>query len=351
MDLDLPESFEQLDPSGMRRLLRRFPHLCREGWRIGRDTRLPERQRQVKTALVAGMGASNIVGEMLSALLAHQGDLPVSVWHDYGLPPGLAGDTLVVLSSYSGNTEETLSAYEAAKARGLPMVALTSGGKLRDQAASDGVPIVPIDVKAVPRATVGYSLCALLGMFQQAGLIGEQTAAMTEAIEELFAHVNDLDENSAVADNPAKELAQEVRGKVPVIYGGGFLAPVAQRWKTQLNENSKAWAFFEELPEAGHNAVAGFNFPPGIDEGVYVVLLHSSLLPELIRKRLAIIAQLLDQSGVSHKTVSGRGKTALAQQLTITLHGDYLSYYLALLYETDPAPVPNIDYLKQRLVG
>ncbi len=351
MNLDLPETYEQLDPASMRRLLRRFPHLCREGWRVGRESKLPEGYRQVKGALVAGMGASAIAGEMLSAFLAGQGELHIAVWRDYGLPPSLSADTLVIVSSYSGDTEETLSTLAAALERGLPTIALTGGGKLRDAAAAAKVPIVPIDVKAQPRSTLGYSLCALLGLLQTAGLVSDHTVAMTEVIEELFGQVNDLDENALAAENPAKQLAQELEGKIPIIYGGGFLAPVARRWKTQFNENSKAWAFFEELPEAGHNAVVGFNFPPGSDEGVYVVMLYSPLLSEQTRRRLAIIAELLDHSGVDHKTISGRGKSTLVQQLTATLYGDYVSYYLALLYETDPSPVANIDYLKKRLAG
>ncbi|MSQ33336.1 MAG: bifunctional phosphoglucose/phosphomannose isomerase [Dehalococcoidia bacterium] len=351
MNLDLPETYEKLDRASMRRLLRRFPHLCREGWRVGRESKLPESHRRVKRAVVAGMGASAIAGEMLSVFLAGQGEMPIAVWRDYGLPPSLSADTLVIASSYSGETEETLSVLAAALERGLPTIVLTGGGKLRDAAAAAGVPIVPIDVKAQPRSTLGYSLCALVGLLQTAGLVSDQTAAMTEAIDELLREVNDLDENALAAENPAKELARELQGKIPIIYGGGILAPVARRWKTQFNENSKAWAFFEELPEAGHNAVVGFNFPPGSDERVYVVMLYSPLLPEHTRRRLAIIAEFLDRTGVEHKTVSARGKSAVVQQLTATLYGDYVSYYLALLYETDPSPVANIDYLKQRLTG
>ncbi|MBI3953496.1 MAG: bifunctional phosphoglucose/phosphomannose isomerase [Chloroflexi bacterium] len=349
MDLDRPEVYERLDPSGMRRLLRRFPHLCREGWRVGRETVLPEGMRRVERVLVAGMGGSAIAGEMLRALLLSQIERPIAVWRDYGLPPAVSSDTLVIVSSYSGNTGEALSSFAAARERGLPTLVLTGGGELREEAASHGVPVLPIDVKSQPRATVGYSLCALLGLLQTAGLVGDQTAAMTESIDQLLAQVNDLDENAALADNPAKELAQELQGKVPVIYGGGFLAPVARRWKNQFNENSKAWAFFEELPEARHNAVAGFNFPPGSDEGLYVILLYSPLLAEQTRKSLAVIAELLDRTGVEHKTVSGRGQGDLAQQLTASLYGDYVSYYLALLYETDPTPIANIEHLKARL--
>jgi glucose/mannose-6-phosphate isomerase len=349
MVLDRPDIYERLDPSGMRKLLRRFPHLCREGWRVGRDTALPPDLRKAQRVLVAGVGGSAIAGEMLGALLNARGGLPVTVWRDYGLPPGVGTDTLVVVCSYSGQTAEALASFEAAVERGLPTLAITGGGTLRETAIARKLPIIPVDVKSQPRATVGYSICALLGLLQTAGLVGDQTAAMSEALEELLALVNDLDENAAQADNPAKGLAQEIRGKVPVICGGGFLAPVARRWKTQLNENAKAWAFFEVLPEAGHNAVAGINFPPGSDDNLYVVLLHSSLLPAAIVKGLAVVAELLDRTGVEHKTVSGRGKSDLAQQLTASLYGDYVSYYLALLYETDPTLVANIEYMKARL--
>ncbi len=147
----------------------------------------------------------------------------------------------------------------------------------------------------------------------------------------------------------AKQLAARLHGRLPVIYGAGALAEVARRWKTQFNENSKAWAFHEVFPELNHNAVVGYQFPKELLSKIRVILLRSSFLHERIQLRYRITGELLDQVKVSHEFVDGVGKSPLSQVLSLVLFGDYVSYYLAILYRVDPSPVKVIDYLKDQL--
>jgi glucose/mannose-6-phosphate isomerase len=159
----------------------------------------------------------------------------------------------------------------------------------------------------------------------------------------------EIRETIPVAENPAKQLAKRLCGRLPVIYGSGYLAEVAHRWKTQLNENAKAWSFFEPLPELNHNAVVGYQFPEELAERTLVVMLTSSLDHPRNKTRFHVTQEILTQRGIAHETIEARGESPLAQMLSAIHFGDYVSYYLALLYEVDSTPVKVIDYLKERL--
>ena len=151
--------------------------------------------------------------------------------------------------------------------------------------------------------------------------------------------------------NPAKSLAQRLYGRLPVIYGAGITAEVAHRWKTQINENSKTTAFYEVFSELNHNAIVGYDFPEDVVHQAMVVLLDSDLIHERVRLRYTITQQLLDQAGIYYQAVKGQGTSALSQMMSLILLGDYVSYYLAMLYETDPTPVKAIDFLKNSLAN
>ena len=149
--------------------------------------------------------------------------------------------------------------------------------------------------------------------------------------------------------NPAKQLAQGLYGCLPVIYGAGILSEVAHRWKTQFNENSKTWAFYDVFPELNHNAVVGYQFPPELAGQIVVVLLRTAHLSERIKLRYQVTCQLLEQAGVDYQFVDGEGTSPLSQMMSLVLFGDYTSCYLAILNKIDLSPVKAIDYLKEQL--
>ncbi len=169
---------------------------------------------------------------------------------------------------------------------------------------------------------------------------------MIEVLEELAPKV---DEKSPLAQNPAKQLASHLLGHIGVIYGAGILSEVAHRWKTQLNENSKNWAFYEILPELNHNAVVGYEFPPEVADTIFVIFLRSPSLHPRILMRYQITSEILQRAGIGYQTVGAKGESVLSQMMSLVLFGDYVSYYLALLNQTDPSPVSIIDYLKAQL--
>lgn len=349
IDLDNANTYKQFDPSGMLEYLREFPTQCQRAWQNALMFDLPQDYAKVNKAIILGLGGSAIGGELVRRLAILEQKLPVWVHREYNSPPFLDENTLLITSSYSGNTEETLSSFtESLKILAKKLV-LTTGGKLKELAEKEGIPIMVIDYKAPPRAAFPHSFFALLGIFQKLGLLGDKSADFDEAIEVLKKVSTELDESIPLVSNPAKKLAARLSGHLAVIYGAGILSEVAQRWKGQLNENSKSWAFYEVFTELNHNAVVGYESPAKMKESTLVVLLHSTLLHHRISIRYCLTAEIMAKAGVKHEQIEARGKSPLAQMMSLVLFGDWVSYYLAILNSVDPTPVPPIDYLKQRL--
>src|SRR6185437_9241137 len=207
--------------------------------------------------IVAGMGGSAVGGALARAALGDRASRPITLARDYALPAWTTPDTTVLCASYSGDTEETLAAYEAAGALGARRIVATTGGELANAARSDGVPVVPVPGAFQPRVAVGYSLVIAL---EVAALCGAGDRLHAE-IDVAAAHAERLAAEWAPdgpEDSLPKQLARAVHGTVPQIAGAGLTAPIAYRWKTQINENAKAPAFAGELPELDHNEIAGW---------------------------------------------------------------------------------------------
>jgi glucose/mannose-6-phosphate isomerase len=349
LNLDNPLTYQQFDRAGMLNHLHEFSKQCQRAWQKVLEFELPREYAKIDKLIILGMGGSAIGGEIVRRLALAESKVPVWVHRDYNLPLFVDEGTLVIASSYSGNTEETLSAFSQALKTPAKKLVLTTGGKLKELAKRDGTPIFVIDYKAPPRAALPHNLIPLIGIFQKLGLFRDQPANLEEALKILRKLSRDFIETTPLVSNPAKQLATKVGGHVPIIYGAGILSGVAKRWKTQLNENSKTWAFFELFPELNHNAVLGYEFPSQVKERIFVILLRSSLLHPRSQLRYEATAKLLAKAGISHEFVEAPGATALAQVLSLVLLGDYLSIYLAILNRIDPTPVDSIDFVKKYL--
>ncbi|MBI4302659.1 MAG: bifunctional phosphoglucose/phosphomannose isomerase [Chloroflexi bacterium] len=351
LDLDEPQTYLNLDPSHMRERILELPRQCQNAWQRALALPLPPEYSQIRQVLVLGMGGSAIGGDLLASLALPEGKVPIFIHRNYDLPPFVGEQTLVIASSYSGNTEETLSAFRQALTTRAKTLAITGGGQLLALAEETGTPVFPIDYKAEPRAVLGYSFIPLLAIGQRLCLFPEKSPAVAEAVAALDELVKTLGPTIPLAANPAKNLATKLHGRLVVIYGGGFLTAVANRWKTQINENSKAWAFYELFPELNHNAVVGYQFPATLSKETFVVLLRSPNLHPRIILRYQATLDILTQRGIDHQVVDGMGTTPLSQMLSLVFWGDLVSYYLALLYQTDPTPVSVIQELKARLAN
>lgn len=299
--------------------------------------------------IVAGMGGSAIGGALARAVLGDRASRPIVVMRDYGVPAWTTPDTTVLCASYSGNTEETLAAYEAAGALGARRVVATTGGKLATAAREEGVPVIPLPGAFQPRAAVGYMLVIAL---EVAALCGAAESLHSE-IDVAAAHTEALAAEwgpDGAADSLAKQLAHGLHGTVPQIAGAGLTAPIAYRWKTQLNENAKLPAFATQLPELDHNELVGWSGAAELARFSAVFLDDSDLHPR-VRQRIELTRGLIGANAAGSFRVESRGETRTERLVSLVLLGDLVSLYAAVLRGVDPTPVAAIEQLKSALNG
>jgi glucose/mannose-6-phosphate isomerase len=350
MDTTVIETVERIragDPGNMLERIKDLPKQVREAWRIASTATLPPAHGDVRNITVAGMGGSAIGGDLAAALLADELKVPMSVHRDYGLPAYIGRDSLVIVSSYSGNTEETLSSFAEAQKRGARVIALTTGGKIAELATAARYPVVTFSYPAQPRAALGYSLGLVLGTLARLGFVHDLSADIDAALADLAKLEERVHEGART--NDAKKLAIELYGRIIFAYGGGALGVMARRVKGQWNENAKNWAAFDVLPELNHNAVVGFPYPEIARDALTVLFLRSDRDNPRHKVRFDVTRELLDRANIAHRTLQFGGASMLSEVLQLTLFTDYVSFYVALLNGADPSPVKSIDYLKDRL--
>jgi glucose/mannose-6-phosphate isomerase len=349
LNLDDQDLFGSIDKSQMGRLIRELPDQCRRAWEKASHFTPPSDYSNVDKIVILGMGGSAIGGDLLKAAAGPLKKQQIFVHRDYNLPEFVDANTLVIASSYSGNTEETLSGFSQALGRECKKLVFSTGGKITALANEHNVPVFVIDHVSPPRAALGYSLLPLLAVMQNLGFISSKSVEVESALNAMQKLNESWQENAPQVKNQAKKLAVTLYGKIPVIYGAGILTDVARRWKTQINENSKVWAFFEVLPELNHNAVLGYSYPGDMKDKMFVLFLRCPALHPRTLIRYKITGELLDRSHIPHQYIDSDGSNTIKHVLGLVLLGDWVSYYLALLYGIDPSPVPEIDLLKQRL--
>ncbi|MBA2634900.1 MAG: bifunctional phosphoglucose/phosphomannose isomerase, partial [Chloroflexi bacterium] len=240
------------------------------------------------------------------------------------------------------------SGFAAARQRDLPLVAITTGGRLAAGTTEAGIPLLQYRLGGQPRAAIGFGVGLVHELLSRAGLIDgpDDLGPVVSALEELLERIGPSVETDA---NPAKQLAWSIFGRIPVVYGHGAMSAVAHRWKTQLNENAKAWAAWEPMPEANHNAIEGSLNPRELGDALYVVQLRDRAEPAEIAERYHVVEELLGERATSRSEVWADGPSALARVMTGVAYGDLVSVYLAILYQTDPTPVTLLAMLKERL--
>ena len=262
--LDDPQARRRIDPRGMLDSVAGLSQQCRDAWGAAQSLVLPREYSQIARIVVLGMGGSAISGDIWRVLLQRECAVPVFNVRQYDLPPYIDESTLVIASSFSGNTEETLSAFDQALATLAKKLAITAGGKLLATARANGVPTFTYEFGGEPRAALGWGLMPLLAVGAKLGLMQGVERDVQEAITVMESLRSEIGVDVPSAQNQAKQTALALHEKLPVIYGAGPLIEAAHRWKTQLNESSKVWCFYEELPELHHNATVGIELPSAV---------------------------------------------------------------------------------------
>jgi glucose/mannose-6-phosphate isomerase len=347
--LDQPQKCSTLDPRDMRSLIESFPKQFSAAADMALSIRIPS-PKSARSLVVAGLGGSAIGGDVVRSVLGKSLRLPLFVSRDYKLPAFVDAGSVVFACSYSGNTEETLSAYDEALQAHAAIICITSGGRLAERAKTDSKPLISIPGGMPPRAALGYSALALLGSIQALGLIPdvrsdlEEAAALIENLAQRYRLEVPLEQN------PAKKIASRLFGKIAAIYGGsGLLACAAARWRGQIEENAKNLALHHVLPEMNHNEILGWEFPAAALRQLGVVLLQDKGDHPQVRRRFDLTKQILAQAAGDVQEVWSEGHSPLARAFSVIYLGDFVSLYLAFLNGVDPTRIDAIDYLKREL--
>jgi len=350
VDLNQEDELRRIDTIGMFAALDGLPGQCARACReLVEKVQLPE-IKAISNIVVTGLGGSAIGGDLLRAYAAGQISVPITVNRDYVLPKFVGPDTLVFAVSYSGNTEETLSAYSEARNRGASVVAITTGGKLGEAAKKDNFPVIEIPGGISPRSATGYLFIPTLKVLNRLGLLSDVTEELDEMIDLIGNMRAKLGPAVMEAENPAKQIARKLQGRIPVIWGSaGTTEVVAQRWKGQINENAKSPAYWNVLPELNHNEIVGLEFPPEILKKIHIIILRDERDHPRVQKRIEITKEVIQNAVDGYTEVRATGSGVLARLYSLIYTGDFASVYLAALNGVDPGPVKVIDFLKKEL--
>ena len=346
---DIGELRKRLDSYNMFDMITSLPDQLEEGISIaGKADLMGLESETFSSVVLAGMGGSAIAGDLLKSLLISEIQIPFVVQRNYRLPRFVNKKTLAICSSYSGNTEETLSAYEDAMVYGAHVIAISTGGQLAIKAVSDKVPFMPIPEGLPPRAALGYSFASLLSTFSRLGLCASAESEIIAAAEMLRDRNNIYRTGSE--ENPALSLARTIKGRIPFIYAAqDSLDAVAGRFKGQLCENSETLAFANQLPEFNHNEIVGLSNLGETGNRFIVIFLRDIEDHRRIVKRFDIVGQFLRDKGIDVIELTTEDAPGIARIFLMIQLIDFCSYYLALLNGVNPYVIEAIDFLKGKL--
>ena len=320
----------------------------RQCQQLAQEFAKPEISGPFENIVYGGMGGSALAAALSVSWPDYH--LPFEICRGYNIPAYVSDKPLFIASSYSGNTEETVSALAEAETKGAKIVVIAGGGKLQEIAQAKSYPYLAIPKVEQPRYAVLYNLKALIVILEAAGLVKEEqaSATMTQAAEFLKKEVAAWTATVPTKDNPAKRLAEELAGKSVVIYSGPLLAAAAYKWKINFNENAKNVAWWNQYPEFNHNEMIGWSSHP-IEKPYGIVDLRSNLEHPRIQKRFEVSEKLLSGRRPAPNVVQVKGETILEQLLWAVAFGDFVSIYLALLNNVNPAPVELVEKFKLEL--
>ncbi len=345
----MTDLINQHDPKRMRDLILNFPQQAEEAVAIGNAAKIKLNTKQIHNIVITGLGGSAIGGDLLRAYGADMCKVPIVVNRHYYFPAYVGKNTLVIVSSYSGNTEETVSAYKDAVKRKAKIFCITSGGEVERLAKKHKHPYIKIPGGLPPRAALGYSffptLIALsaLGFFKNQKKEIAETLAVLKNLSVRYADHND-------EKNTALQLAKTLHGKLPLIYSGADkLDTVNTRWRGQITENAKTLAFGHVFPELNHNEIVGWEVLKDLMKKIHVVILRDKEDYSRIQLRMEVTKGIIGGLADGITEVRSEGKSLLARTFSLLYLADWLSFYLAMLNGVDPSPVKKIDFLKEEL--
>jgi len=291
--------------------------------------------QNLSKALVCGMGGSAFPGDLVYDYL--KGTFDIKVNREYKIPEYITKDTLIIISSYSGNTEETLSLLENSLKREFKTVVITAGGKLLQKAKEENIPVFNIPNGMQPRAATGHFFTGMMIILEKTRLIEVKSDKFIELAEKL---------EKLNLETKGHEMAHVLQQRLPIIYSSNKFSSIAKIWKIKFNENAKQQAFFYEFPEVNHNELIGWT---NLITKPHIFLIKNSNDHERIKKRMKITKQILEEKNIEVTEIEMLGETIFEQMFSTITLGDWVSYYTAISNKIDPSPVPLVEEFKERL--
>jgi glucose/mannose-6-phosphate isomerase len=351
--LETPDEINAVDRHKMGKMLEDFPSYCRKALRLGLEVNLNPLKKglnKISSLVFLGMGGSAVGGSLLKDWAYERLRVPIEVCRDSIVPGFLGRETLTIAISYSGNTYETLKAFREAVNRGSPMLTVSSEGKLAEESRRHRLVHIKIPGGLQPRAALPYLMIPVGAALERLKVFEGFRGEVEGAVELLERTKKSLNPQTPIDKNPAKKLAITLYGSLPVIYGFREYASVAYRFKTQLNENSKAFCKYDIFPELNHNEIVGWEKLQSFLSGkVHLVILRDGREPDEVKAIIEDSREIISQAGLQITEVYAEGEGRLSRMLYLIYLGDYVSFYLAILNRIDPTPVVSITTLKRRL--
>lgn len=355
LNLDDIEEIKKLDKGNILGSITLIADQFRQAWKEVRQLNINESCSLSKNVVISGMGGSALGGRIIDSLLVDRVRTPIEIVNDYRLPNYVGSDSLVVVSSYSGDTEETLSVLDDAIKKNATVFGITTGGKLGDLLIEKNIDSYIFDPvynpSGQPRMGLGYSISATLSVLSHCNFIHLDDTEMEGAFLTLEKFLKEYSVSVPANENIAKSLATKLKGVIPVLVASEHLVGACYTLKNQLNENAKVFATAFDLPELNHHLMEGLRNPVEVKKLLHFVFIESQLyLPQII-KRYPVTREVVTQNDISVTTYKLRSEKKLDQILEVLALGSYVSFYLAMLYHIDPSPIPWVDYFKKSLAS
>jgi glucose/mannose-6-phosphate isomerase len=350
MILDDQQIIYAIDSKNMLKTLESIPKQIKECQELIKNTNLPKLYN-IQNIIVSGMGGSAISGDMLQQYTEEKGFIPIIINRNYLLPKWITKNTLVLSQSYSGNTEEILSAFKQAYEKKCKIISITTNGKLFDYSIKRSIPIIKLPMGYEPRFAIVFLFLGSLLCLQKIGLY---KSSLEKEIQESYiltqGLINEINSSIPLENNLAKQIANSIYNTIPQIYGWSIFKPLARRWATQLNENSKLISRYDYVPECNHNDIVGWSENEAIAKLFSVILFRDRTNESIqMKKRLEFMHQFYKQVASKIIEIPVQGKSSLAKMMYLLVLGDYISCYLAILRKKDPNPISIINQLKNTL--
>ncbi len=348
--LDDLKQMSEIDKSNMLGIIERFPEQIKNSYDVENSPILGS-YLKIDNIIISGMGASSITGDIVQSLFIDRVDIPIFVNRQYYLPKWANKNTLLISQSYSGNTEETLNAFKNGYQKRCKIIGISSGGKLQELCEKSEIPFIKIPSGFPPRTATGFMLFSSIFAIKKIGILKKD---IDSDIEETISVINDLKNHikKEIPENQniSKQLAKKIFNTIPQIYGFEFYTPIAKRWCTQFNENSKIICRYDEVPECNHNDIVGWSMNPEVSKKFTCILFRDSDNESIyISKRLNFMKKLFEEISGNVIEIQVKGKKRLAKMIYAMYLGDFTSCYLAVLRGIDPTPVDAITELKSEL--